>query len=222
MEILDDVYEWDDSPTAKILLDFINGQMSNSELHTAISKESWYQVEPGSDSWEEGSYWVRPEQTLGLSPARPYLPTGNEMPPIPSFTETDSEGRVFAKIFPPLFPKNNNIEPFVSNVQTFDVHLYNHFVDVFNTDNDLNHGCIFLKTFQRSCQVPSQPEQSTSYSVLSELDLNDIGQVNAPDLCHPASESRELYQDLGYFHLKGENVCTVWAPLDHESLSMRR
>ena len=137
MEILDDVYEWDDSPTAKILLDFINGQMSNSELHTAISKESWYQVEPGSDSWEEGSYWVRPEQTLGLSPARPYLPTGNEMPPIPSFTETDSEGRVFAKIFPPLFPKNNNIEPFVSNVQTFDVHLYNHFVDVFNTDNDL-------------------------------------------------------------------------------------
>ena len=86
---------------------------------------------------EEGSYWVRPEQTLGLSPARPYLPTGNEMPEIPSFIETDAEGRKFAKIFPPLFPKKNDIEPFVSNAQTFDVRLYNHFVEIFNLDADL-------------------------------------------------------------------------------------
>ena len=137
LEVLDDVYGWDDSPIANVLVDFVNGDISNSQLHAAISEEPWYQVEPGSDGWEEGSYWVRPEQTLGLSPARPYLPTGNEMPEIPSFIETDAEGRKFAKIFPPLFPKKNDIEPFVSNAQTFDVRLYNHFVDIFNPDADL-------------------------------------------------------------------------------------
>ena len=29
------------------------------------------------------------------------------------------------------------------------------------------------------------------------------------------AEETAFHQDLGYFHLKGENVCTVWAPLDH-------
>ena len=28
------------------------------------------------------------------------------------------------------------------------------------------------------------------------------------------SERTAFHQDLGYFHLEGENICTVWAPLD--------
>ena len=29
------------------------------------------------------------------------------------------------------------------------------------------------------------------------------------------AEETAFNQDLGYFHLEGESICTVWAPLDH-------
>ncbi len=137
MEILDEVYEWDDSETSQTLKNFVQGDISSEELHQIIQEEWWYTTSPEDEGWEEKPPWVRPEQTLGFSPARPYLPTGNESPPIPAFSETDENGRTFIKIFPPLFPEVNDIEPFVLNVQTFDVTLYNHFVDIFTPESDL-------------------------------------------------------------------------------------
>ena len=35
--------------------------------------------------------------------------------------------------------------------------------------------------------------------------------IKEPD----TAEETVFHQDLGYFHLEGESICTVWAPLDH-------
>jgi hypothetical protein len=141
IHILDSVYDNDSTdPVANTLLDFIKGRISVASLHEVIANELWYtETDNFDDLWSAkrlemspNDYWVRPEHTLGHSAAGPYLPTGNEMPGVPAFVETDNDGRTFIKIFPPLMPMTSDREPFVLNVQTFDVDIYNHFVDVFN------------------------------------------------------------------------------------------
>ena len=138
LEFLDDLFEWDQSLTANSLIGFVEGTVSQEELYEVIGNEPWFLAQPDDPGWDENPYWVKAEQTLGYSPARPYLPTGNEMPPIPVFSQTDDSGRTFIKIFPPLFPKEKEVEPFVLNVQTFDVDLYNNFVDIFIAGQDLS------------------------------------------------------------------------------------
>ena len=138
LEFLDDLFEWDQSLTANSLIGFVEGTVSQEELYEVIGNETWFLAQPDDPGWDENPYWVKAEQTLGYSPARPYLPTGNEMPPIPVFSQTDDSGRTFIKIFPPLFPKEKEVEPFVLNVQTFDVDLYNNFVDIFIAGQDLS------------------------------------------------------------------------------------
>ena len=138
LEFLDDLFEWDQSLTANSLIGFVEGTVSQEELYEVIGNEPWFLAQPDDPGWDENPYWVKAEQTLGYSPARPYLPTGNEMPPIPVFSQIDDNGRTFIKIFPPLFPKEKEVEPFVLNVQTFDVDLYNNFVDIFIAGQDLS------------------------------------------------------------------------------------
>ncbi|GEM_PF-604433 len=144
MEILDDVYEaenegWDlESPLAKTLIDFLDGEVSNSQLHSSIEDEEWYGGWGGEK--EFGSpHWVRKEDTLGYSPARGYIPTGIEMPPIPTFKVETPDGRIFLKIFPPQIPNETISEAFVLNVQTFDVNLYNHFLKTFQQPDDASN-----------------------------------------------------------------------------------
>ena len=133
METLDDVYEWDLSdPIAMTLAAYLDGEVSTEDLHAAIADEDWYGG-PAGDKEFGTPHWVRPEDTLGYAPAHSYIPTGIEMPPIPSFKVEGSDGRTFLKVFPPQIPNAVDQEPFVRNVQSFDVDLYNHFVATFQT-----------------------------------------------------------------------------------------
>tara|TARA_Y100001936_G_C16061697_1_gene664477 strand:+ start:9 stop:2249 length:2241 start_codon:yes stop_codon:yes gene_type:complete len=139
LEFLDDIYDWDESPAATAMIGFVEGTVTEEGLYSVIGDESWFTAQPDDPNWEDNPYWVKAEQTLGYSPARPYLPTGNEMPPIPVFSQVDENGRVFLKIFPPLFPNEKKVEPFVLNIKTFDVNLYNHFLDTFMLDGDFGN-----------------------------------------------------------------------------------
>jgi hypothetical protein len=138
MEILDVYYE--DGlyeSVASTLEAYIDGEVSTEDLHAAIADEDWYGG-PAGDKDFGSPHWVRPEDTLGYAPASSYIPTGIEMPPILSFKVEGSDGRIFLKVFPPQIPNVVDQEPFVLNVQSFDVDLYNHFVATFQTAEGLS------------------------------------------------------------------------------------
>ena len=149
IEILEDVYEaenegWDlGSPLAEDLINFLDGEISNSQLHSNIEDEEWY----GGWGWEKdfgSAHWVKKQDTLGYAPAQGYIPTGIEMPPIPTFKVETLDNRVFLKIFPPQIPNAADREAFVLNVQTFDVNLYNHFLKTFQqSDHSSNFNVNF-------------------------------------------------------------------------------
>ena len=158
-EVLDDVYGWNLSdPIAATLAAYLDGEVTNADLHAAISDQDWY---GGSAEGKEfGSpHWVRQEDTLGYSPARGYLPTGIEMPPIPAFLVDGVDGRTFIKVFPPLIPTAADREGLVLNVQTFDVDLYNHFVDVFTPGADLSGSNTAFDGLGTPMQVESWDEE---------------------------------------------------------------
>ena len=137
MDILDDVYGWEPgSPVADALLAYVDGEITSADLHEAIAGEEWYGGDAGGK--EYGSpHWVRAQDTLGYSPARGYLPTGIEMSTVPAFEVVGQDGRVFLKIFPPKIPNASAREGYALNVQTFDVDLYNHFLNVFQPGANL-------------------------------------------------------------------------------------
>ncbi len=131
MEVLDDVYEWNLSDaTAGTLMAYVDGEVSTEDLHEAIADEEWYGG-PAGDKPFGAPHWVRPEDTLGFAPASNYIPTGIELAAIPAFEVEGSDGRKFLKVFPPQIPNLVDREPLALNVQSFDVNLYNHFLDTF-------------------------------------------------------------------------------------------
>jgi hypothetical protein len=153
MEILDDVYEWNPSDAiAETLMAYIDGEVSTEDLHTAIADEDWYGG-PANGKDFGAPHWVRPEDTLGFAPADGYIPTGIEMPGIPSFEIEGSDGRTFLKVFPPQIPNAVDREPFVLNVQSFDVDLYNHFLGTFQS------GGVFSDADFEGLGIPMQVER---------------------------------------------------------------
>ena len=207
IHILESVYDNDTTdPVANTLLDFIKGRISVAKLHEVIATELWYTMSHDSESFEGNDYWVRPERTLGYSAAHPHLPTGNEMPGVPVFAETDTDGRTFIKIFPPLIPTTSDREPFVLNAQTFDVDIYNHFVKVFAGDSSTGISDTSFSEFGIPMQVErwgEEPWQEIRY--ISEAENDDevpILVINVPMIPH---------------RLDGEtDVFFVWGDVDAE------
>ena len=205
IHILNSVYDNDATdPVANTLLDFIQGNISATKLHEVIASEPWYIETHDFDSWsekrfEEGpnDYWVRPDHTLGHSAARPYLPTGNEMPGVPVFSETDSDGRTFIKIFPPLIPKASDREPFVLNVQTFDVDIYNHFVDVFAEASSMGSADTSFSGLGIPMQVErwgEEPWQDLIYLPRTEdNDEDSIIVMNVPMIPEQLNEETDVF-----------------------------
>jgi hypothetical protein len=137
MEVLDYLAEEGQmsDPVVDVLLDYVEGRTSSADLHSAIAGQEWYGgnaagKKPGSQ------HWVRQEDTHGFAPAGGPA-TGIEMPLIPAFMSVDADGRTFLKVYPPLLPNAAAREGYALNVQTFDVDLYNHFLDVFQPGADL-------------------------------------------------------------------------------------
>ena len=192
LEFLDDLFEWDQSLTANSLIGFVEGTVSQEELYEVIGNEPWFLAQPDDPGWDENPYWVKAEQTLGYSPARPYLPTGNEMPPIPVFSQTDDSGRTFIKIFPPLFPKEKEVEPFVLNVQTFDVDLYNNFVDIFIAGQDLSTYETSFADFGIPMQVERWGEEPWAEIKFSESEYEEDADFYIDSPLRPREISGEV------------------------------
>ena len=192
LEFLDDLFEWDQSLTANSLIGFVEGTVSQEELYEVIGNEPWFLAQPDDPGWDENPYWVKAEQTLGYSPARPYLPTGNEMPPIPVFSQTDDSGRTFIKIFPPLFPKEKEVEPFVLNVQTFDVDLYNNFVDIFIAGQDLSTYQTSFADFGIPMQVEAWGEEPWAEIKFSESEYEEDADFYIDSPLRPREISGEV------------------------------
>ena len=192
LEFLDDLFEWDQSLTANSLIGFVEGTVSQEELYEVIGNQPWFLAQPDDPGWDENPYWVKAEQTLGYSPARPYLPTGNEMPPIPVFSQTDDSGRTFIKIFPPLFPKEKEVEPFVLNVQTFDVDLYNNFVDIFIAGQDLSTYETSFADFGIPMQVERWGEEPWAEIKFSESEYEEDADFYIDSPLRPREISGEV------------------------------
>ena len=192
LEFLDDLFEWDQSLTANSLIGFVEGTVSQEELYEVIGNEPWFLAQPDDPGWDENPYWVKAEQTLGYSPARPYLPTGNEMPPIPVFSQTDDSGQTFIKIFPPLFPKEKEVEPFVLNVQTFDVDLYNNFVDIFIAGQDLSTYETSFADFGIPMQVERWGEEPWAEIKFSESEYEEDADFYIDSPLRPREISGEV------------------------------
>lgn len=132
LEMLADVFNWTvgeslSDPAGQALVDFINEKITEAELLEKIQNEPWYQ-----------EWWADPNKTLGVSPARKYIPTGIEMPPVPLFAIEDG-GQTFIKAYPPKIPNSFDQEPIAQNIQTFDSKLYQTFSNTFrsnSTDSD--------------------------------------------------------------------------------------
>ena len=221
LEFLDDIYDWDwdESPAATAMFEFIEGTVTKEELYNVIGDESWFTAQPDDPNWEDNPYWVKAEQTLGYSPARPYLPIGSEMPPIPVFSETDENGRVFLKIFPPLFPKEQEVEPFVLNVKTFDVNLYNHFLDTFMLDGDFGNSQTSFGEFGIPMQIQGWGEEPWHEIQIQPKEYEDDPEfiINTPlrpresngevNIYFEWEETDESERGWGqYYEIQGTNV----------------
>lgn len=128
LEMLADVFNWTvgeslADPAGQALVDFMNEKLTETELLEKIQNESWYQ-----------EWWADPNKTHGVSPARKYIPTGIEMPPVPLFAIED-DGQTFIKAYPPKIPNSFDQEPIAQNIQTFDSKLYQAFSKTFRSDS---------------------------------------------------------------------------------------
>ena len=129
LEFLADVFNWTvgdtlSDPAGQALVDFVNDEITEVQLISRIRNESWYQ-----------QWWADSNKTLGVSPARRYLPTGIEMPPVPLFAIEES-GKNFIKAFPPQIPNGFDQEPIAQNIQTFDAKIIAAFRETFKSDSE--------------------------------------------------------------------------------------
>ena len=82
-------------------------------------------------------FWVDEKNTLAYTTTE-YAAIGSEMGKLPAFTEYDNDGNLYLKIFPPSVPSISDKEYFTLDGRTYDINLYNHFVDFFSGSQDLS------------------------------------------------------------------------------------
>ena len=82
-------------------------------------------------------FWVDEKNTLAYTTTE-YAAIGSEMGELPAFTEYDNDGNLYLKIFPPSVPSISDKEYFTLDGRTYDINLYNHFVDFFSGSQDLS------------------------------------------------------------------------------------
>ena len=57
---------------------------------------------------------------------------------LPAFIEYDDKGDLYLKIFPPALPATSDKEYFTLDGRSYDVGLYNYFVDFFKGDVEID------------------------------------------------------------------------------------
>ena len=158
LEMLNDVFSWavGDSiadPSGQALVDFLNDEITETEMLTKIQNQTWYK-----------DWWADPNKTHGVSPAERYVPIGIEMPPVPLFA-MEEEGKTFIKSYPPQVPNAFDQEPIAQNIQTFDAKLISAFTETFkSTAKDSS----WKKTFQ-DLGIPMHVERNERTGPLVEF-----------------------------------------------------
>ena len=158
LEMLNDVFSWavGDSiadPSGQALVDFLNDEITETEMLTKIQNQTWYK-----------EWWADPNKTHGVSPAERYVPIGIEMPPVPLFA-MEEEGKTFIKSYPPQVPNAFDQEPIAQNIQTFDAKLISAFTETFkSTAKDSS----WEKTFQ-DLGIPMHVERNERTGPLVEF-----------------------------------------------------
>ena len=128
--------EFDQSiETTPLLIDYLGGRVNIDSVMSVLKQQGWYA--DSVDEHNEGPYWVKAKDTFAFNPPD-RAAIGPELPKFPVFREFDDEGNVYIKIFPHKIPSQNNLEPFIMDAKTYDVGLYNNFVDYFNGDKSIN------------------------------------------------------------------------------------
>jgi len=166
LEFLADVFNWTvgdslSDPAGQALVDFVNDEITEVQLISQIRNESWYQ-----------QWWADPNKTLGVSPARRYLPTGIEMPPVPLFAIEDS-GKTFIKAYPPQVPNSLDQEPIAQNIQTFDAKIIAAFKETFKADSE---AAAWVRSFD-NLGIPMNVESNESRGPLIDFfGLEEVGE----------------------------------------------
>ena len=120
------------------LIDFLGNKIDKDTLYEEISDEEWFISDVEEFDQEKGGvFWVDEKNTLAYTTTE-YAAIGSEMGELPAFTEYDNDGNLYLKIFPPSVPSISEKEYFTLDGRTYDINLYNHFVDFFSGSQDLN------------------------------------------------------------------------------------
>jgi len=120
------------------LIDFLGNKIDKDTLYEEISDEEWFINDVEEFDQEQGGvFWVDEKNTLAYTTTE-YAAIGSEMGELPAFTEYDNDGNLYLKIFPPSVPSISDKEYFTLDGRTYDINLYNHFVDFFSGSQDLS------------------------------------------------------------------------------------
>ena len=96
---------------------------------------------------------------------------------LPAFIEYDEKGDLYLKIFPPALPAINNKEYFTLDGRSYDVSLYNYFVDFFKGDVEIDK----IKSNFLEFSKPMIAEDRYEERERPDLNMNDLFISEAPD-----------------------------------------
>ena len=122
----------------KILIEYIAGRYENKDLNEYIKGLDWY-VDNANDydyEMETPLFWTEEKNTLAYRSTN-HVAIGAEMYELPIFTEYDDNGDLYIKIFPTMAPSLKDKEFFTLDARSYDVGVYNNFVEFFNGDSEI-------------------------------------------------------------------------------------
>ena len=122
----------------KILIEYIAGRYENKALNEYIKGLDWYVDNANYYDYEMETplFWTEEKNTLAYRSTN-HVAIGAEMYELPIFTEYDDNGDLYIKIFPTMAPSLKDKEFFTLDARSYDVGVYNNFVEFFNGDSEI-------------------------------------------------------------------------------------
>jgi len=160
-----------------MLIEFLGGRLDRETLMDEIEKQDWYVDDVEDYDYEKGGlFWTQEKNTLAYT-STSHASIGSEMGELPAFIEYDKNGDLYMKIFPPAVPSEKDKEYFTLDGRSYDINLYNHFVDFFNGDAEIEDLDPSFSTFSK----PMIAEDRYEDRERPDLNMNDLFIGGAPD-----------------------------------------
>ena len=169
------------------LIEYIAGRLDNETLMESVKSLGWY-VDSADDydyESESGLFWVEEKNTLAYRSTN-YAAMGSEMYELPVFTEYDESGDLYIKIFPPSLPSLKEKEYLTLDARSYDIGVYNNFVDFFNGDADIKDidtsfsnfsTPMFVEEHERNSPKGLKPMDLYMVENESDIELGEEGQL---------------------------------------------